>query len=61
MHIGVWIDERMAHPGLGGQVDHPIDVGMAQEDGGHALALGDIGFVEYEPGLLLEQGPAPLL
>ena len=41
--IGVGVDQRIAHAGLGRQMDDPGDVGMAGEGLFHGLALGNVG------------------
>ncbi|OIQ68384.1 hypothetical protein GALL_500240 [mine drainage metagenome] len=34
LDVGVWIDQRVTHPGLGGQMHDPLDIGVR----GHQIA-----------------------
>ena len=48
-HIDVGIDQRIAHACLGREVDDPGDLGMARDDAGHRVLVGDVDLVKLEP------------
>ena len=46
IHVGIGVDERVAHPGLGGQMDHPVRFRLRVEELEKALAFRKIQLVE---------------
>ena len=49
--VGVGVDQRVAHAGLRGQVDHPRDVRIGLEQSRHRLAVRHVGPVEGEAAI----------
>ena len=57
LHVGRRILDRVAHPGLGGEVKHPGGT-CSGEQGGDRLAIGEVELVEAEPAPeSLQPGP----
>ena len=57
LHVGVRIDQRVADPGLGGEVDDPGNrMPLLRDGGGHPLAIGDVGADEFEAFVRPQQG-----
>ena len=48
LDIGERLGQRIAHPGLGGEVDDPVDVGVALDQGRHRHRIGDIDRSKHE-------------
>jgi hypothetical protein len=59
VHIGVRILQRIAHAGLGGQVDDAVEL-LGGEERFHAGAVGDVQFHEAEVRLGVSRGPGGL-
>ena len=59
--IGVGIDQRIAHPGLGRQVNDPVDVGMRVEQRPDRVPVGDIEAPKGEPVPALQKVQPRLL
>ena len=47
--VSAGVFDRIAHPGLRGEVHDGIEPAL-REQPGHALAVGDVGFFEFETG-----------
>ena len=62
LHIGVGVDQRMADPGLGGEMDDPGDRFTRRLDRRRrGLAIGNVGPGESEGLVRLQQGEPRLL
>jgi hypothetical protein len=54
--VGVGVEQRVAHAGLGGQVDHALET-FAGEQCGHRRPIGDIHLDEAKIALPRQHGP----
>ncbi len=61
LDIGVRIDQRIAHPRLGGEMEDPLDALVGIGEFLHGAAIGDVEALEGEIPETLEQREARLL
>ena len=60
VHVGHGVLDGVAHPGLGGQIDHPLGL-VRPEGGGDALPVLDVQAQVGEAGMRQGAGQAGLL
>ena len=58
--VGVGVQQRVAHTGVGGQVDHPLET-FAGKQRSHRRPVGDVPLDEAEIALPCEAGQAGAL